>query len=144
MLWWYRILFDYQAILWNRIVVSVTGIDIAILSMLKYIFCRWWVASHATNHTNLTVGKNILDQCKESVQKVRAVLRFLLASLGDYQPCEHSLAVADLKPMDQYMLHLLKGHIERVSRGVCLWKRGIFLGHLVWERFKDNLSCLSL
>ncbi|XP_042858858.1 isoleucine--tRNA ligase, mitochondrial-like [Penaeus japonicus] len=75
---------------------------------------RWWVASHATNHTNLTVGKNILDQCKESVQKVRAVLRFLLASLGDYQPCEHSLAVADLKPMDQYMLHLLKGHIERV------------------------------
>ncbi|XP_053631589.1 isoleucine--tRNA ligase, mitochondrial isoform X2 [Cherax quadricarinatus] len=75
---------------------------------------KWWVASHSTNHANMTIGKQILDQSKESVQKVRAVLRFLLASLGDYNPCEHSLPVSDLKPLDQYMLHLLYGHIDKI------------------------------
>ncbi|XP_042224774.1 isoleucine--tRNA ligase, mitochondrial-like isoform X2 [Homarus americanus] len=75
---------------------------------------RWWVASHSTNHANMTIGKRILDQSKESVQKVRAVLRFLLASLGDYNPCEHSLPVADLRPVDQYMLHLIHEHTEKI------------------------------
>ncbi|XP_045588344.2 isoleucine--tRNA ligase, mitochondrial isoform X1 [Procambarus clarkii] len=75
---------------------------------------RWWVAGHSTNHTNMTIGKRILEQSKDNVQKVRAILRYLLATLRDYDPSEHSLPVLDLKPLDQYMLHLLFGHIEKV------------------------------
>ncbi|XP_066952788.1 isoleucine--tRNA ligase, mitochondrial isoform X1 [Macrobrachium rosenbergii] len=75
---------------------------------------RWWVAGHVTNTSMVKVGKNILDSCSKQVQKVRLTLRFLLSALGDYQPSQHSLPVSALRPVDQYMLHLLHNHTEKV------------------------------
>lgn len=75
---------------------------------------RWWVGSHAADHSTMSIGRQHLEQGKDSVQKIRAVLRFLLSSLGDYQPCHHSLPVSDLRPIDRYMLHLLHGHTQKV------------------------------
>ena len=62
----------------------------------------------------MSIGKQYLDQGRDNLQKIRATLRFLLASLGDYQPCHHSLPVQDLRPIDRYMLHLLHAHIQKV------------------------------
>ncbi|XP_068212857.1 isoleucine--tRNA ligase, mitochondrial [Palaemon carinicauda] len=75
---------------------------------------RWWVAGHVTNTSMIKVGKNILDSCSKQVQKVRLTLRFLLSALGDYQPSQHNLPVSSLRPVDQYMLHLLYNHTEKV------------------------------
>uniref|UniRef100_A0A0P4W8B8 isoleucine--tRNA ligase n=1 Tax=Scylla olivacea TaxID=85551 RepID=A0A0P4W8B8_SCYOL len=75
---------------------------------------RWWVGSHAADHSTMSIGQQHLEQGRDSVQKIRAVLRFLLGSVRDYQPCQHSLPVQDLRPIDRYMLHLLHGHIQKI------------------------------
>ncbi|KAG0722718.1 Isoleucine--tRNA ligase, mitochondrial [Chionoecetes opilio] len=82
---------------------------------------RWWVGSHAADHSTMTIGQQHLEQGRDSVQKLRAVLRFLLASLQDYQPCQHSLPVQDLRPIDRYMLHLLHAHIQKVGLPYALY-----------------------
>lgn len=81
---------------------------------MSILLGRWWVGSHAADHSTMSIGRQHLDQGQDSVQKIRAVLRFLLSSLGDYQPCQHSLPVQDLRPVDRYMLHLLHAHAEKV------------------------------
>ncbi|PNF36001.1 Isoleucine--tRNA ligase, mitochondrial [Cryptotermes secundus] len=44
---------------------------------------RWWVACHATEHSNIPVSRNVLEASAEAVHKIRIVLRFLLGTLHD-------------------------------------------------------------
>lgn len=90
------------------------GVVINVQISINVLWDRWWVGNHAADHSTMSIGRQHLEQGKDSVQKIRAVLRFLLSSLGDYQPCQHSLPVPDLRPIDRYMLHLLHGHTQKV------------------------------
>lgn len=66
---------------------------------------RWWVAHHATQHTQVPVSTKVLEDSAESVQKVRSILRFLVASLCDLTSIEH--LQPNLQVLDRYLLHLL-------------------------------------
>ncbi len=39
---------------------------------------RWWVAAHGSQGSSVSVGKNLLDQCKQDVDRLRNVTKFLL------------------------------------------------------------------
>lgn len=69
-----------------------------------FIYCRWWVAQHSTQHT-VHVGNKVLEDSADTVQKVRAILRFLVGTISNMtivDQQEHSL-----RTLDKYMLHLL-------------------------------------
>lgn len=58
---------------------------------------RWWVASHATQHTNIEVSRKLLESSGESVQKVRGVLKYLLGVVEKIQRRDDK-QVFDVKP----------------------------------------------
>lgn len=66
---------------------------------------RWWVAHHATQHTHIPVSNKVLEDSAESVQKVRSILRFLVATLCDFTSNEQQQP--SLRVLDKYLLHLL-------------------------------------
>ncbi|CAL4066420.1 unnamed protein product, partial [Meganyctiphanes norvegica] len=76
---------------------------------------RWWVAAHATNNVGgMTIGKRILDQSRESVQKIRSVVRFLLAGIEGFNFEKQKMELGKLQFLDQYMLHLLHLYHRKV------------------------------
>ncbi|XP_055382619.1 isoleucine--tRNA ligase, mitochondrial isoform X2 [Condylostylus longicornis] len=44
---------------------------------------RWWVASHGTQNTSITVSETLLKSSAENVAKIRSILRYLNGALGD-------------------------------------------------------------
>ncbi|KAG6453866.1 hypothetical protein O3G_MSEX008382 [Manduca sexta] len=44
---------------------------------------RWWVASHATQHSQIVVSKKLLDDCQNEVIRVRNIMRYLLSVISD-------------------------------------------------------------
>ncbi|KAK3863972.1 hypothetical protein Pcinc_030300 [Petrolisthes cinctipes] len=77
---------------------------------------RWWVASRASDNAASRIGARQLGEVQQAVQRVRAVVRYLLGCLsgGQYIPSFHSLPTTDLRPFDRYILHLLHGHVNQV------------------------------
>jgi isoleucyl-tRNA synthetase len=41
---------------------------------------RWWVAAHGSQGSAIVVGKNLFDQCKQDVDRLRNVAKFLLGA----------------------------------------------------------------
>lgn len=67
-------------------------------------FCRWWVAGHAVQHHNIPVTENTLKDTKESIKKLRLVMKFLLGNLESHIPdVDHNVNFM----LDRYMLHQL-------------------------------------
>lgn len=56
---------------------------------------RWWVASHATQHSQIEVSKRLLDSSTENVQKVRSVLRFILGIVENKKNKNSKLNISD-------------------------------------------------
>ncbi|XP_017137579.1 isoleucine--tRNA ligase, mitochondrial [Drosophila miranda] len=46
---------------------------------------RWWVASHGTQHTSITVSDKLLNKAAENLSKVRGTLRYLKGVIGEKQ-----------------------------------------------------------
>lgn len=65
---------------------------------------RWWVAAHAAQHTSIAVGSSILDQSRESVQRIRAVLKYLLGIVGKHGTEFPSCLPQNLTHLDRYIL----------------------------------------
>lgn len=77
-----------------------------------FILFRWWVANHGSQHAQIPVSKNIFDGCKQSVYKLRLILRFLLGALHPYYKdinCKPQYRI-----IDKYMLYLLFCYNEQV------------------------------
>lgn len=62
--------------------------------------------------TDVHVGKTILEKQVENVRKLRNTCRFMLGVLHDYtaQVHQHQQQQQVLKPIDRYMLHLIRDH----------------------------------
>ncbi|XP_076756258.1 isoleucyl-tRNA synthetase, mitochondrial [Xylocopa sonorina] len=75
---------------------------------------RWWVANHGSQHTKVPVSKDLLDGCKQCINKLRLILRFLLGVLHPYQQninCE-----PDYRIIDKYMLYSLYRYNEQMQQ----------------------------
>ncbi|XP_014669512.1 PREDICTED: isoleucine--tRNA ligase, mitochondrial-like isoform X2 [Priapulus caudatus] len=77
---------------------------------------RWWVASHATNATSITIGSTLLTTLAEQVHKIRIVLRFLLGALNNYDHRTDGILVQNMPMLDQYMLHLLTKYSQSMNK----------------------------
>ncbi|KAG8182722.1 hypothetical protein JTE90_026173 [Oedothorax gibbosus] len=77
---------------------------------------RWFVASHACQSENIAVKMQILEDCSQSINKVRNVLKFLLGSLHQYDPSKVSTVPSELLPLDLFMLHKLQKFAQKINK----------------------------
>ncbi|XP_076661830.1 isoleucyl-tRNA synthetase, mitochondrial isoform X2 [Halictus rubicundus] len=69
---------------------------------------RWWVASHGSQHLQVPVSKALLDGSKQSIHRIRSILRFLLGALCSHRQdvrCEPQYRI-----IDKYMMYRLYGY----------------------------------
>jgi hypothetical protein len=78
------------------------------------LLCRWWVACHATEHSNIPVSRNVLEASAEAVHKIRIVLRFLLGTLHDLPSDADVNNGENLYFLDRYLLHQLLSFSQNV------------------------------
>ena len=74
---------------------------------------RLWAAT-VEFWKDMTIGPTVLQQCAETMRKVRNSARFILGSLGD-RPFEDKVDFADLALVDRYVLHRLH-RLENIAR----------------------------
>lgn len=76
---------------------------------------RLWVAS--VNYTDdVPIGKNMVAQLAKVYEKLRNTARFLLGNLHGFDPATDAVAVADLNPIDRYILHRLDELVSQVAQ----------------------------
>ncbi|XP_078035223.1 isoleucyl-tRNA synthetase, mitochondrial isoform X2 [Augochlora pura] len=73
---------------------------------------RWWVASHGSQHLKVPVSKALLDGSKQSINKIRSILRFLLGALHSYRQDVH--CKPQYRTIDKYMLYRLYCYNEQM------------------------------
>ncbi|XP_076680378.1 isoleucyl-tRNA synthetase, mitochondrial [Andrena cerasifolii] len=75
---------------------------------------RWWVANHGCQHTQVPASRALLDECKQSVHRLRLILRFLLGVSyhyhGEGTECEPRYRI-----IDKYMLYSLYRYHEKMQ-----------------------------
>lgn len=69
---------------------------------------RWWVAKHGTHQTNIPVTRETINDSKQSIDKLRLIIRFLLGSLNSTEENHHKRGVNHLRYLDKYMMLELK------------------------------------
>ncbi|KAL2741085.1 hypothetical protein V1478_001226 [Vespula squamosa] len=75
---------------------------------------RWWVGSHGCQHIQIRVTQEILQESKESTQKLRLILRFLLGVL--HSNMEFNLVIdPKFLHLDQNMLHRLYHYNKQIQ-----------------------------
>ncbi|XP_024942364.1 isoleucine--tRNA ligase, mitochondrial isoform X2 [Cephus cinctus] len=75
---------------------------------------RWWVASHGSQHSQVPVGNNLLSGSADDVQKLRLILRFLLAALHPYT--SSSAVEPQYLYLDKFMLDRLYHYDKKVMK----------------------------
>ncbi|XP_012271517.1 isoleucine--tRNA ligase, mitochondrial isoform X2 [Orussus abietinus] len=66
---------------------------------------RWWVASHGTQHSQVSADRNVLQDSMDCLKKLRLIARFLLGTSYPYSTEEPTEPLYSL--LDQYVLHKL-------------------------------------
>lgn len=74
---------------------------------------RLWVSS-VDYEADVRVSMEILNQVAEVYRKIRNTMRFLLANTSDFEPQEQTVAYADLRSVDKYMLIRLNQVIKEI------------------------------
>ena len=74
---------------------------------------RLWVATVEFGK-DMTIGPTVLQQCAETMRKIRNSSRFILGSLGD-RPFEAKVERRELGLADRYVLHRLH-RLDAVAR----------------------------
>ncbi|CZQ85964.1 isoleucine--tRNA ligase [Trichococcus collinsii] len=72
---------------------------------------RLWVSS-VDYESDVRISDDILKQVSETYRKIRNTMRFLIGNTEDFQPKEHTVAYADLRSVDQYMMTRLDQVVE--------------------------------
>lgn len=73
---------------------------------------RWWVGNHTCQHIQIHVTKEILQESKETVQKIRSVLRFLLGVLHLHM---ETIVEPKFSHLDKNMLHRLFHYNKQIQ-----------------------------
>ena len=64
----------------------------------------------------INVGPELFAMTNQNIIKLRNTFRYFLGNLSDFQPSEGVVSLADMKPLDRYMLHLLYEYCDHVTR----------------------------
>ncbi|XP_037398154.1 isoleucine--tRNA ligase, mitochondrial isoform X2 [Pygocentrus nattereri] len=75
---------------------------------------RWWVAE-SNVFSEVQIGPKALNSARESVNKLRNTLRFLLGNLQGFDPRTQTVDSKDMYYIDQYLLHLLREYSIKVT-----------------------------
>ena len=92
---------------------------------------RLWVAS-VDFREDMAASENLMKRCAEIYRKLRNTFRFLLGNLHGFDPAVHSVAIADLEPLDRYMLARTRVLTEQVLR----WYEG-FEFHRIYHAVNE-------
>jgi len=79
----------------------VDPVDIA--KRLGAEIVRLWVAS-VDFREDVAASENLMQRVSDNYRKLRNTFRFLLGSIGDFDPAKHAVEFADMQPLDQYIL----------------------------------------
>ncbi|HKV94545.1 MAG TPA: isoleucine--tRNA ligase [Candidatus Angelobacter sp.] len=115
------------------------GIDpIEIAKKLGGEIIRLWVAS-VDFQEDVTISHELLEQqISENYRKMRNTFRYVLSNLPDFDPAQHAVSFADLKPLDQYWL-MRTAQISDQSRK---WYES-FEFHRIYHQLNDFMVDLS-
>ncbi|XP_045762898.1 isoleucine--tRNA ligase, mitochondrial [Maniola jurtina] len=64
---------------------------------------RWWVASHATQHSQIVISKKLLEDCQNEVIRLRNIIKYLLGVINDLEKSNFNQNPT-LNYFDQYMV----------------------------------------
>jgi len=64
---------------------------------------RLWVAS-VDFREDVAASESLMQRVSDNYRKLRNTFRFLLGSIGDFDPAVNAVPYADLQPIDQYIL----------------------------------------
>ncbi len=92
-----------------------------VMKQLGADILRLWVAS-VDYQADVRVSDNILKQVAEVYRKIRNTFRFLLGNLHDFQPKTDRVALAELPPLDRYILIKLNKLIKEVKTNYDLYQ----------------------
>ncbi|KAG7511082.1 isoleucine-tRNA ligase, mitochondrial isoform X1 [Solea senegalensis] len=75
---------------------------------------RWWVAE-SNIFSEVQIGPTALNSARESINKLRNTLKFLLGNLHGFDPLSQTVDSKEMHYIDQYMLHLLREYSMKVT-----------------------------
>lgn len=88
------------------------------LSLIICVFNnRWWIASHSTQHSLITVSHRLLQSSSENVQKIRGVLKYLLGVVEKNSTSKDlNFDLTKMKIIDKHILNSLLEFDKEVRR----------------------------
>ncbi|XP_060807153.1 isoleucine--tRNA ligase, mitochondrial [Amyelois transitella] len=75
---------------------------------------RWWVASHATQHSQIVISKKLLDDCLNEVVRIRNILKYLLGVVGTMEKV-HFERKPQLNHFDLYMVQETHDFVKQIN-----------------------------
>lgn len=75
---------------------------------------RWWVAE-SNIFSEVQIGPTALNSARDSINKLRNTLKFLLGNLQGFDPRVQAVDPKEMHYIDQYMLHLLREYSIKVT-----------------------------
>ncbi|KAM3594791.1 uncharacterized protein V6R79_014306 [Siganus canaliculatus] len=75
---------------------------------------RWWVAE-SNVFSEVQIGPTALNSARDSINKLRNTLKFLLGNLQGFDPRVQAVDPKQMHYIDQYMLHLLREYSIKVT-----------------------------
>ncbi|XP_012737303.2 isoleucine--tRNA ligase, mitochondrial isoform X3 [Fundulus heteroclitus] len=75
---------------------------------------RWWVAE-SNIFSEVQIGPSALNSARDSINKLRNTLRFLLGNLNGFDPRVQAVDPKQMYYIDQYMLHLVREYSMKVT-----------------------------
>ena len=116
----------YKAVLTHGFLVDAKGLKMSkstgngvepdkLIKRVGAEILRLWVAAE-DYRDDIKFSEEILSHLVETYRKIRNTSRFMLASLGDYDPATHGLDQVNLSELDRWALdrlHRLIGQVEK-------------------------------
>jgi isoleucyl-tRNA synthetase len=90
---------------------GVDPVDIA--KRLGGEIIRLWVAS-VDFREDVAASENLMQRVSDNYRKLRNTLRFLLGNLHDFVPAANAIPLAEMEPLDQYILARLADLTSRI------------------------------
>lgn len=75
---------------------------------------RWWVAE-SNVFSEVQIGPIALNSARDSINKLRNTLKFLLGNLHGFDPRTRAVDPKEMYYIDQYMLHMLREYSIKVT-----------------------------
>lgn len=104
--------------------------DLNLLIIIFHTIIRWWVAKHGSHQTNIPVTKETMNNTKQSIDKIRLIIRFLLGSLNNVKEDHFIHGINHLRYLDKYMILELKIFENKMN--------------MLYNTFQYNKVCIKI